>query len=229
MSPDAVWIFTLPEISWTRVSPLALLMLTPPSTRFASTSPDAVETLRPPSVPRATTSADFERTESVEERGQRIRQVIPWRVKPSEKLKPPRLFGTSTIRWPSFSSMRASSTSRCDSSSCAVNSTSMWSSSVGSTTISPDASRTSIWAGPLISNVFCTFPLLPLRNSALAVAAKALAADVHGARFGGPRDCPHEPRIGRDALAICGLLDRDLERLREAQADPRRELFARRR
>ena len=40
---------------------------------------------------------------------------------------------------------------------------------------------------------------------ALGVARQALAADVHGARFRRPRDRTHEPRIGRDALAVGGL------------------------
>src|SRR5690349_15745400 len=46
------------------------------------------------------------------------------------------------------------------------------------------------------------------------------------ARLRGAGDRPHEPRVRRDALGRGRLLDRALERLGEAQADPRRELLA---
>jgi len=40
------------------------------------------------------------------------------------------------------------------------------------------------------------------------------------------RDRPHEPRIRRDSLAICGGLDSGLQRLRQAKRDPPGRLLA---
>jgi len=61
---------------------------------------------------------------------------------------------------------------------------------------------------------------------ALGVAGQTFAAGVGWARLRRARDRTHEPRIGRDSLARGGLLDRRLQGLGQAQADPRRELLA---
>ena len=48
---------------------------------------------------------------------------------------------------------------------------------------------------------------------------------MDGPGFGGPRDRAHEPGVRGDPLALGGLLDGGLERLGQAQADPRRVLL----
>src|SRR3954470_6794395 len=223
MSPEAVWMFTPPPISRALKSELALLTFTPPETRSMSRSPEAVCTFRPPSVPRVEMSADLVRTDRPESCGQRMRHSMP--LRPKIEIENPFFCGTSTRtvgRWPcGLSSTRALSTSRCDSSSCAISSISTRPSPLGSTSMSPLARRTSSSTGPWTSNVFCT--ATPL---ALGVALKALAGDVDGSRLGGPRDRAHEPGVDGHSLALSRLLDRALERLGEAQADPRRKLLA---
>src|SRR6478736_9248525 len=61
---------------------------------------------------------------------------------------------------------------------------------------------------------------------ALGVARKALAADMDGARLGRAGDRADEPRVRRDPLGVRCLLDRRLQGLGQAQADPRRQLLA---
>src|SRR5581483_2385832 len=189
-------------------------------------SPDAVATASDPSVPRTVTSADFVRTSSADPCGQRMRHSMPPRPK-MVVIPKLRFCGTSIRsvgRAPCVeSSTRAASTSRSDSSSWAISSTVALPSADASTSMPPAASRTSRSIGPCTSNDCCMVFLLRL---ARGVAGQPPAAGLDGARLGRACDRAYEPRVDRDAFTLGGTLDGGLERLREAQADPRRELFA---
>src|ERR687888_1097577 len=104
-----------------------------------------------------------------------------------------------------------------------MSSTSTRPSSVGSTSMSPLGMRRSSVTGPAVSNVLCIWLLL-----ALGIARQALAGDVclGGTRLGRACDRADEPRVGGDALAGSGPLDRVLQRVGKAQRDARRQLLA---
>src|SRR5215210_995263 len=221
-SPDAVFTVASPPTWSASTSPLALLTTRSCVTSRSSTSPEAVETTASRSGPRAVTSADFVRASRLDEAGQRTRHEIPWRPKKRPMPKARLLDGTSTTSWSPRRSTRAASTIACDSSSWATRSTSTRPSSVGSTTISPDGIRRSSETGPSVSNVFCISLLLTP-----GVAGEALAGALRmGAGLARAGDRPDEPRVRRDALAGGGVLDRGLQRLRQAEADARRKLLA---
>src|SRR5215208_3180898 len=222
-SPEAVLTVTSPLTCPASMSPLALFTIRSPPAWRTSTSPEAVLTATSPRGPRVATSADFVRASSLDEPGHRTRHEIPWRPKKNPMLKPRPFDGMSTRSASPRKSMRAASTSACDSSSCAVSSSSTRPSRVASTTISPEGIRRSSDTGPEVSKVFCMSSSL-----ALGVAGQALAGGVGlTARLRGARDRSDEPRVRGDALAGCGLLDRGLEGLRQAQADAGRQLLAR--
>src|SRR5215203_4212748 len=222
-SPEAVFAVRSP-LTWpASMSPLAVFTIRSPPAWRTWTSPEAVLTATSPSGPRVETSADFVRASRLDVAGHRTRQVIPWRPKKNPMLKPRPFDGMSTRSESPRKSIRAASTSACDSSSSAVSSSSTRPSSVASTMTSPDGIRRSSDTGPDVSKVFCMSSSL-----ALGVAGQALAGHVGlAARLGGARDRADEPRVRRDGLAGGGLLDRGLQRLREAQADPGGELLAR--